>query len=65
MLLFGLLAGFCVSQLIATGKDKTCLVSQKQIDLPEEIQIASKGDTLIVYAVSEDTIYIGFNPKNK
>lgn len=29
-------------------------------DLPEEIQIAEKGDTLIVYKTTKDTIFIGF-----
>lgn len=33
------------------------------IDLPEEIQLAEFGDTLQVYAITQDTIYIGFKPR--
>lgn len=37
----------------------------KVIDLPEEIQLAKKGDKLIVLKVTADTIYTGFdNPQN-
>lgn len=39
------------------------IVRDKQISLPEEIQLAKPGDTLIVESVT-DKINIGFKPKN-
>lgn len=34
--------------------------SQRIVDLPEEIQIAQKGDTLIVLYNTSDSLSIGF-----
>lgn len=36
-----------------------------KIDMPEEIPIAKKGDTLIVLEVKKNIIYVGFAPKAK
>jgi len=49
---------FCCFFLLYNGANKH---KQRVIDLPEEWSEVKTGDSLIVYKVTPDTIFIGFN----
>lgn len=60
-LMLGMFIG-CVSMYFDMKFDKP----DKHIDLPEEWEAVKTGDTLKVYRINQDTIFIGFyNSENK
>lgn len=52
------LFGFALAKFIYDIKDKG-----KHLDLPEEWEEVKPGDTLKVYKINRDTIFIGFYNK--
>lgn len=56
-----LIVAFWVGVLIVLSFQRLTTDRQKVIDMPEEINEAVSGDTLTVYKVNADTVFIGFN----
>lgn len=51
----------CIIAVYIIESSKSKEATYKYIDLPEEIQIAQKGDLLQVYRVTKDSVFIGYN----
>lgn len=50
----------CVGMYFGAFLERHKITNDKHIDLPEEWSLAKQGDTLKIYKVNADTIFIGF-----
>lgn len=53
-------ASIIISLYLGAYLERHKITNDKHIDLPEEWDIAKQGDTLKIYKVNADTVFIGF-----